>query len=90
MAFNEDISHWDTSSVTNMFNLFALALSFNQDIGGWDVSNVVDMDGMFVRAESFNQDLSGWCVDNIPALPLPFAQGTLLWTLPQPVWGTCP
>jgi surface protein len=35
--FNEDISGWDVSNVTNMHNMFACAKSFNQDISGWDV-----------------------------------------------------
>ena len=33
-AFNGDISHWDTSSVTTMLNMFDRASVFNQPIGG--------------------------------------------------------
>ena len=36
--FNQDISNWDVSNVTNMSFMFADAISFNQDIGNWDVS----------------------------------------------------
>ena len=39
-TFNGDISHWNTSSVTNTFAMFASALAFNQDIGNWDTSSV--------------------------------------------------
>jgi surface protein len=39
-AFNQDISKWDVSSVTDMENMFYEATAFNQDIGSWDVSSV--------------------------------------------------
>ena len=45
--FNEDISHWDVSSVTNMEAMFFDAFAFNQDIGSWDVSSVSNMASMF-------------------------------------------
>ncbi|MGB2153633.1 MAG: BspA family leucine-rich repeat surface protein, partial [Flavobacteriaceae bacterium] len=64
-SFNQDISSWDTSSVTLMNEMFGEASAFNQNIGGWDVSNVTDMGGMFFRAFNFDQDLSGWNVSNV-------------------------
>ena len=36
-SFNQDISGWDVSNVTDMSSMFSRAASFNQDIGGWDV-----------------------------------------------------
>ena len=89
-SFNQDISSWDVSSVTNMDYMFYNATSFNQDISSWDVSNVTSMDYMFYNATSFNQDLSGWCVTLLPTKPSSFDTGTTAWTLPKPVWGTCP
>ncbi len=38
--FNENISRWDTSSVTNMQAIFRRASAFNQDISGWNVHKV--------------------------------------------------
>ena len=63
-SFNQDISSWDVSNVTDMNNMFSYS-SFNQDISSWDVSKVTDMRAMFFYADAFNQDLSTWSVDNV-------------------------
>ncbi|MGC6492195.1 MAG: BspA family leucine-rich repeat surface protein [Myxococcota bacterium] len=97
--FNADIGDWDVSSVTDMSSMFSFASSFWWDIGDWDVSSVTNMTGMFYEAQEFNNDLSGWCVSNIRSQPylfsvvfigLGFPIPSPAWTLPQPVWGTCP
>ncbi|MBY5970950.1 BspA family leucine-rich repeat surface protein [Ferrimonas balearica] len=61
---NMDLSHWDTSRVTNMVRTFEFA-EFNGDISGWDVSNVTTMAYMFNFNDNFNQDISGWDVSNV-------------------------
>ena len=58
--FNEDISSWDTSAVTNMGSMFVRATAFNQDIGCWDTSAVEYMSYMFLGATVFNRDISTW------------------------------
>ena len=63
--FNQDISSWDVSNVTNMRQMFSYTYFFNQDLSAWDVSNVTSMVGMFSYASSFNQDLSSWDVSNV-------------------------
>jgi surface protein len=75
-GFNQDISGWDVSNVTNMARMFGAreinhgqpdggATAFNQDISGWDVSNVTNMYRMFYWVRSFNQDLSRWNVSKV-------------------------
>ena len=88
--FNQDISGWDVGNVTSMFTMFNKASSFNQDISNWNVSSVTDMSSMFNSARAFNQDLSKWCVKLITSKPFSFDDLASVWTLPRPVWGTCP
>lgn len=64
-AFDEDISHWDVSSVINMVGMFSNASSFNQDLSDWNVSSVVNMTGMFHNASSFNQDIGNWDMSSV-------------------------
>ena len=59
------VSHWDTSNVTDMSDMFNNLYNFNQDISNWDVSNVTNMIYMFARANSFNQDISSWDVSSV-------------------------
>ena len=85
-----EIRSWDVGDVQNMMGIFYGATSFDGDISVWNVGNVTNMEGMFYNAVSFNQDLSGWCVSQFSTKPVGFDFGTSNWTLPQPVWGTCP
>ena len=94
-SFNQPLNNWDVSIVTNMSYMFFAASSFNQPLNNWDVSSVTNgmfngMNGMFYNASTFNQDLSMWCVSNFPTMPNDFDAGATNWTLPRPVWGTCP
>ena len=36
---NTDGNKWNVSNVTNMANMFEIALAFNQDISNWDVGS---------------------------------------------------
>jgi surface protein len=57
-TFDNDISRWNVSKVTDMSFMFYHA-DFNQDISNWDISNVIDMKEMFSDSK-FNSDLSSW------------------------------
>ena len=60
MAFNSDISGWNTVAVTDMTGMFAGATIFNSDISGWNTGAVTNMRTMFAGAMNFNGDISGW------------------------------
>jgi surface protein len=93
VSFNQNIGSWNVGNVTTMGTMFYGATSFNQDISNWDVSSVTDVSGMssmFENATTFNQNLSGWCVTAFPTEPFYFSENTPAWTLPKPIWGTCP
>ena len=53
-AFNQPLTNWDTSNVTDMTSLFSGCTIFNQDLGNWDVSSVASMTTMFAQARAFN------------------------------------
>lgn len=67
-AFNQNVSHFNTSRVTNMYQMFAYASNFNNNgVGGvgagmdtWDVSICTDFTGMFQNNPSFNQYIGSW------------------------------
>jgi surface protein len=60
MSFNQPIGSWNTTSVTNMANMFASNTQFNQVISAWNTSNVTTMQAMFFGALAFNKDISTW------------------------------
>jgi len=63
--FNQDLSEWDVSRVTDMSFMFYGAISFNRDLSKWNVSRVTNMVYMFYGASKFNQDLSKWNVSRV-------------------------
>jgi len=64
-SFNQDISGWDVSNITNMTEMFNGATLFNQPIGSWNVSSVTNMSYMFRNTSAFNQDISSWIVSSV-------------------------
>jgi surface protein len=64
-SLNQDISTWNTSTVTNMNNTFAGATAFNQNIGAWNVAAVTAMSGMFQNAAAFNGNIGAWNVGKV-------------------------
>ena len=68
-----DVSHWDTSTITNMHGLAMNSSKFNLDISSWDVSNVTDFGYAFYMVSDFNQDLSEWDVGSAIAMESMFS-----------------
>ena len=63
-AFTQDLSDWDTSSLTRLYEIFYSSHA-NPKISNWDVSKVTNMDRVFDHAYSFNQDISSWDVSSV-------------------------
>lgn len=72
-AFNQDVSGWDTSTITDMIALFAGDSVFNQDLSSWNTSNVTKMALMFNGAVAFNQDISSWVTTKVTDM------GSMFW-----------
>ena len=70
-TFNQDISSWDTSNVTNFHGMFEMNPqvnrnnSFNQNISAWDTSSATDMSYMFYAASQFNQNIGSWDTSSV-------------------------
>jgi surface protein len=71
-SFNENISCWDVSKVTNMAFMFDRAAAFDQDISKWKVSKVTNMRGMFNNAAAFNHDIGKWKVSQVTDMSVMF------------------
>lgn len=84
------VPNYIPKNMINLSRMFDQAATFNQDISMWDVGHVTSMNAMFGGARAFNQDLSNWCVKNITSKPTSFDTNATQWTLPKPIWGTCP
>ncbi|MCF2901163.1 DUF285 domain-containing protein [Pseudoalteromonas sp. OFAV1] len=69
-VFNQDISRWVTSNVTDMRYMF-YSSRFNGDISNWDTSKVTTMSGMFFRSP-FNGDISNWDTSNVTQMDYMF------------------
>ena len=82
-TFNQNISTWDVSNVTNMSGMFygavtGSATAFNQPIGDWDVSNVTNMSRMFYGATAFNQPIGDWDVSSVTDMSAMFLSSALI------------
>ena len=86
--FNQDISSWDLSNVTNTSHMFYLTDGFNQNISFWDVSNVTNMNSMFAGAKSFNQNINSWDVNNVSNCE-DFSKDAIAWIEPKPDFINC-
>ena len=86
-TFNEDISSWNTSSVTNMNLMFYGASIFDQDIGSWNTAAVTNMSNMFRNATSFNQNIGNWDTAAVQSM---YAMFSGAWAFNQDIgnWNT--
>jgi len=52
-TFNQDISNWDVSSVTDMDYMFYSASAFNQDLSSWCVTDLT-------TSTNFDSSATAW------------------------------
>ena len=88
-AFNQDISSWNVSNVTDMSTMFKQATLFNNgavgNVGGkpltWTTGtgtiNVTNMTDMFNAAFAFNQAISTWNVSKVNTMYRMFSRCNL-------------
>ncbi len=88
------ISHWDTSTVTEMNGLFTNLQDhdyqeslFNDNINDWDVSQVTNMAGMFYHCTSYNQPLYKWNTCNVVNMIVMF-HTCISFNQPLNTWNT--
>ncbi|MEZ7281689.1 BspA family leucine-rich repeat surface protein, partial [Limosilactobacillus fermentum] len=55
-----DLSHWDTSNVTNMAGMFCNYNGVIGDLSHWDTSNVTNMAYMFIYSSASVSGLNTW------------------------------
>jgi surface protein len=69
--FNQDVSSWNTSSVTNMYYLFFKTTALNQDLGQWSLASVTDLNGMLdntsLSTGNYDATLVGWANQTVPS-----------------------
>lgn len=71
-AFNQDISMWDISHISEINAVFLGCASFNQPLNSWDVSNVSEFKEIFTGCTVFNQPLDNWNVSNAVTMNMMF------------------
>jgi len=74
--FNQDISSWDTLTVTDMSYMFYNAPAFNQSLSSWSLDGITSTTHMFDGATAFNQPLGGWTMTAITDPSYMFANAT--------------
>jgi len=62
--YNQDVSSFDVSTVTNFSASFKSASNFNQNLGSWDISSATNMSNMFDNTDlsiaNYSDTLIGW------------------------------
>ncbi|EGO2510993.1 bacterial Ig-like domain-containing protein, partial [Enterococcus faecalis] len=84
------VSNWDTSNVTDMVAMFALASSLTTlNVSNWDTSNVQNMVAMFALASSLTTlDVSNWDTSNVQYMGWMFKDASSLTNLDVSNWDT--
>jgi surface protein len=89
-SFNQDLSTWNVTGVTDMTNMFYAASAFNNDgnanINNWQTLSLQQMNQMFAYSP-FNQPIGDWNVSNVRELRYVF-WGNSSFNQSLENWGT--
>ncbi len=83
-----DVSTLDTSSVTNMNNMFSECSLTSIDLSAWDVSSVTDMSYMFYFNDLTSIDTTGWDTSSVTDISSMFRNCRPLTSLDLSGWDT--
>lgn len=74
-------------NVTDLSNMFCIAISFNQPIDLWNTASVTNMNSMFYEARAFNQPIGSWNTSSVKDMSYMFYNVS---TFNQPIgsWNT--
>jgi hypothetical protein len=73
-----NISDWDVSAVSNMYQLFYTKSAFNADISRWNVASATGLTRFLSGASAFDQNLTGWNVLRVANVTSAFDSATAL------------
>ena len=86
---NLDVSHWNTSKVTDMSYMFYASGLTNLDVSNWDTSQVTTMYSMFAGTNSLtNLDVSRWNTSKVTTMHSIFTGASSLTNLDVSRWDT--
>jgi len=72
-----DVSHWDTSNVLNMENMFYnVDWTTKHQIGNWNTSNVQTMENMFARSNVNDPSIAKWNTRRVENMKKMFKDST--------------
>lgn len=84
---NISMNNWNTTSITNMSEMFFGASKFNSNIVNWNTSSVTHMNNMFTNASLFNQPIGNWDTSSVKDMSYMF-HGAESFNQPLDQWNT--
>lgn len=71
--FNQNITGWNVSNVTDMTQMFAGCTTYDQPMDLWNVAKVTEFVGMFQNCKMLNKSINAWVMTKATDLSYMFA-----------------